>query len=319
MNILLLHNRGIGNPGLYLERSLRKKHHVITENLNKGLPLWLYDRLDKLREPFRTKYFHIPPIYRHSYFLPPLKIPNLLRKIQERLDFIFLIDSGDVIARVKDIEKVDIPTAFWAIDVHYELKTRLRIASKFKYTFVAQKDFVEKFRAVCKNVFWLPYACDPEIYKSFQLPKIYDVGFVGCLDPIGHSERVRLLKKLSEKFNVHASANIFHEEAAKIYSQSKIVFNRSVRGDLNMRVFEVLSCGSMLLTDEIKNGLKDLFQNKKHLVLYNDEKELMELAQYYLENEEEREKIANQGMEEIHKKHTYDLRWDEVIKKALYS
>ena len=71
---------------------------------------------------------------------------------------------------------------------------------------------------------------------------------------------------------------------AKIYSQAKIIFNKSIRKDLNMRVFEAMSCGSMLVTDRLKPeaGLEELFKDKKHFVLYDNESDLVEKIGYYL-------------------------------------
>ena len=39
----------------------------------------------------------------------------------------------------------------------------------------------------------------------------------------------------------------YFEEMAKIYSASRLVFNRSIKNDVNMRVFEAVACGSLLL------------------------------------------------------------------------
>ena len=43
-----------------------------------------------------------------------------------------------------------------------------------------------------------------------------------------------------------------------------------------------------------------------------DEKEVIELAQYYLDNEEEREKIAAKGYEKVINNHTFKQRAKQV-------
>jgi spore maturation protein CgeB len=57
---------------------------------------------------------------------------------------------------------------------------------------------------------------------------------------------------------------------AETYSASRIVFNRSIRDDLNMRVFEALACGSMLLTNALppESGQEELFVDGTHLATY---------------------------------------------------
>jgi len=110
--------------------------------------------------------------------------------------------------------------------------------------------------------------------------------------------------------------NLF-EDAAKKFSQSKIVFNISIKDDVNMRVFEALSTGSFLLTNWLPT-LGDLFEDGKHLVTYKTLDEMVEKATYYLEHEEEREKIAKAGHEEFMNKHTYKHRVETILSQVGY-
>ncbi len=80
-----------------------------------------------------------------------------------------------------------------------------------------------------------------------------------------------------------------------------------------MRVFEALSCGRLLLTDSIANGLEELFQNRRHLVVFHDEKELLKLVDYYLSKDDEREGIALCGSNLVTSQHTYDHRMKKVM------
>jgi 2-polyprenyl-3-methyl-5-hydroxy-6-metoxy-1,4-benzoquinol methylase len=122
-----------------------------------------------------------------------------------------------------------------------------------------------------------------------------------------------MLNKLGSRFNLHCE-RCFLERMTKVFSRSKIVFNNSIKDDLNMRVFEAMASGSLLLTDEAKgSGLIELFQDRKHLVIYRDEKELLELTDYYLRNDDERERIAEEGMREVLNRHTYKHRISEML------
>ncbi len=102
---------------------------------------------------------------------------------------------------------------------------------------------------------------------------------------------------------------------AEVFSKSKIVFHKSVKDGLAMRVFEVLASGSMLLADEAEgSGLTDLFEDRKQIVIYRNEKELMALADYYLKHDEEREEISAEGMKKVLNEHTYRHRAESMIK-----
>lgn len=105
--------------------------------------------------------------------------------------------------------------------------------------------------------------------------------------------------------------NLF-EDAAKKFSMSKVVFNITIKDDINMRTFETLSTGSFLLTNWIPT-LGDLFEDGKHLVTYKTLDEMVEKTKYYLEHGDEREKIAKAGHEEFIAKHTYKHRVEKVL------
>lgn len=214
----------------------------------------------------------------------------------------------------KNIEKLPLLTACYLIDVHIDLHIRIEIAKFFDVVFVAQKDYVEDFRARgIKNVWWIPCGCEPTVYQRLKLPLTYEIGFVGhVLDDM--VQRKRLLSLLSQRYHVNDYRRFYSpSETSAVYNSSKIIFNCSAKGDLNMRIFEAMSCGRLLLTDSIANGLEELFQNGRHLAVYHDETELLKLVDYYLAREDERERIALCANHLVMSQHTYDHR----IKKTL--
>ena len=167
--------------------------------------------------------------------------------------------------------------------------------------------------AGCQNVTWLPHACDPDVHHRWDARIEHDICFIGGIVP--GSERERLVSELKRRFKMFVGRAYLHD-MARIYSESKIVFNKSLAGDLNMRVFEALSCGRLLLTDRIKNGLEELFADRRHLVLYDGLDDLIESARYYIEHEEERERIALEGQREVLSKHTYAHRAIQILRET---
>jgi hypothetical protein len=226
-------------------------------------------------------------------------------------DLVVLIDpAGDFFPR--GLEKMPCPTAVYLIDVHRHLRSREVLAPLFDYVFVAQKDYVDHFRRLGNpQVYWLPLACDTELHGRRSRTKIWDIGFVGQV----HSPaRARRLGELAERFRLNDYRRRYpKEEIAEIYSQSRIVFNSSIDGDLNMRVFEALASGSMLVTDRIENGQAELFQDRVHLVEYSDDRDLLSQVEYYLERDEERERIARAGFERVMAQHTYAHRCQSIL------
>jgi len=102
------------------------------------------------------------------------------------------------------------------------------------------------------------------------------------------------------------------EDMGRIYSQSKVVLNVSIGGDLNMRVFEALMSGALLVTDRIDNGLDDLFVDGTHYVGYGTSEEAIAKIAHFLSHDEERQAIADQGRRLALAKHSYAHRWADM-------
>src|SRR5580704_6225770 len=98
---------------------------------------------------------------------------------------------------------------------------------------------------------------------------------------------------------------------ARTYSAARTVFNRSIRNEVNMRVFESLACGSLLVTNDLSdNGQDGLFRDGVHLASYRDGDELVDKVAFYLARDEARERIAAAGRAEVLAKDTYRHRME---------
>jgi spore maturation protein CgeB len=287
---LLFRHEDFFTTGMYFERALHKACNVV-------------------------------PVYLNGYGLPAMLPPQLLSRLVTGLverktggapDFDLVLVIDPVRKRI-DIKHFGAVTAYYAIDSHIVFEEHIRRTKVTDYdlVFVAQKDYVERYsKAGCKRVIWLPLACDPEIHKSHSIPQIYDVAFVGAI-PEG-SRRESLITKVQSRFRTFVGRRYLHDMAETL-SQSRIALNISRKQDLNQRVFEAMSCGPLLLTDKIGNGLDELFVDGKHLVTYDNEAELLSKIEYYLAHEEERLSIAKIGQAEVHGKHTVQHRVQNII------
>jgi GT2 family glycosyltransferase/tetratricopeptide (TPR) repeat protein/2-polyprenyl-3-methyl-5-hydroxy-6-metoxy-1,4-benzoquinol methylase len=208
------------------------------------------------------------------------------------------------------------PQAYWAIDTHMDFSRERGRAAGADFVFAAQKNGAEQLsQSLGRQVEWLPLACDPLIHARQDMPVSFNVSFVGNL--IGQ-ERMRLLELLrSEIAGVHIGRHYF-EEMAAVFSASRVVFNRSVVDDINMRVFEALCSGSLLMTNDLAaNGQEELFQDAKHLVTYDSDEELLDKLRFYLMNDASRERIAAAGRQEVLASHTYRQRMERVLEVVL--
>lgn len=202
------------------------------------------------------------------------------------------------------------PMAYWASDTHLGYEHRLAMAKKADWVFVAQKRAQEEFKRDGVESVWLPHAVEPLAYPHFSFAsKTYDVSFVGH---INSQNRIDALDRLFREFpNFYYGQKRF-EQAAEIFGRSKIVFNISMRDDINMRTFEGMATGSLMLTSWIPT-IEELFEDGKHLVLYRSEEEMVDKARYYITHDAEREKIAAAGYEHVMANHTFKNRVKAIL------
>lgn len=200
---------------------------------------------------------------------------------------------------------------YWASDTHLGYDYRLEVAKKADIIFAAQREAVERFGQEGLSAEWLPHCFDPLAYPYYMLAsKKYDICFVGH---INSENRIDFLDKMFKAYpNFYYGQRKF-EQAARKYAESKVVLNKAMLNDINMRVFEALGSGSFLLTDNI-DAIQTLFTDGTHLVLYNDMEEAIEFTDYYLHNDKERNEIALAGYEEVLKNHKISNRVNKILK-----
>jgi spore maturation protein CgeB len=94
-----------------------------------------------------------------------------------------------------------------------------------------------------------------------------------------------------------------------------MVIQNSRWGEITRRLFEGMACGKMVLTDRLDTirGLEEIFIDGEDIVLYNDMFDCIEKMNYYNENEEERERIAHNGMMKVLHNYTQIQVVDKLI------
>lgn len=201
-------------------------------------------------------------------------------------------------------------TFYVASDTHLGYEYRMNKAKEFDHVFVNQKDAVEMFAKDGVEATWLPHAVEPRAYPNYPAAiKKYDIGFIGY---VSFEKRALMLDTMLKAFPNFWYGQRLFEECAEIYRKSRIVFNTAATDDLNMRVFEATATGSFLLTENIPT-IHELYDDGVHLVTYDSIPDAIEKARYYIEHEDEREKIAQAGMLRTLKHHTYKNRIETAL------
>ena len=159
---------------------------------------------------------------------------------------------------------------------------------------------VETFRRAGYDrvAYWPCFAYDPGLYRAIPgLARSYDITFVGNLNHAVQRERASWLHRLAllgRRYRVRIQGGVYGEAYARLLNQSKIVFNRSIRGELNLRAYEATACGALLFLEEDNCEVRDVFRPGQECVLYNDDN-FEALVDRYLADDAARQRIAQAG------------------------
>lgn len=233
-------------------------------------------------------------------------------------DLVLFIEGGTMRLFPEGLERISCLTAWYGIDTHMDYAKHLRIGRLFDVSFIAQKEFVERMRQDgLRQAYWLPLGFAPELMPSPMPSRALDIAHVGSVNVKANPPRHALLATLRREFPSHYFGPASPQDMARIYAGARVVFNRSVRNDVNMRFFEAAGAGAVLVTDPIVgNGVEDLFDEGRHYLVYRDETTLVEAVQALLADPDRCEAMGEAARQRVLDHHTYRHRADSMLSEV---
>lgn len=187
------------------------------------------------------------------------------------------------------------------------------LSHKFDYTFTPDYSSYLKYKELGRNVDWVTHFADTRIYKPYDVP----VEYVALSSRgQGHSDFLDTLANMSDGQIVN-KRGFLGEDHGKFLCSGLMVIQNSRFQEITRRIFEGACCGRLVLTDRLPESTKieELLVDKKHIVYYNDMADCIEKINYYAENVDEREQIAQAGREHILNNYTQIQIVDKLIEK----
>lgn len=222
-------------------------------------------------------------------------------------DLFFCVDSGGTFDFSQPpFANADLSNVgFWFIDYRHHADGKTRKPGDLANAklidrcggrvFQAQREDFEQCRHDgVQNVTWLPLAADPEVWTDAPaVNKIFDIGFVGNVWDRGRASALELLvnsRFFKIGFKGHGGA--WKEEGAALLRQCRVGFNISSyfgtdhAFDVNMRVFETLSCGLPIITNAVPALTKIFPRNAPYIRTFTNLEELLYVSRGAMRNEE---------------------------------
>ncbi|MEA2236559.1 MAG: hypothetical protein QOC81_1283 [Thermoanaerobaculia bacterium] len=216
------------------------------------------------------------------------------------------------------IEQVDAPTAVFHIDTYVTPERRMRWSALYDYAFVFHPGYDEQFRAAgISGVRLLPHAAERDLFDRPETDRRFDVGWVGVTGRSIYGSRDRIVAALQSRFTMNDTSRRYTpEEMADIYCASKIVVNVSrddFPQDANMRCFEAMAAGALLITKSPSELTALGFEEGSHFIGYREPDEVSGIVAHWLEHDSEREAIARRARNLVLTEHTYDTRVATIL------
>ncbi|HEU4682195.1 MAG TPA: glycosyltransferase, partial [Gemmatimonadales bacterium] len=222
-------------------------------------------------------------------------------------------------------------SAFWYFDLHLpprqDVLTLGRMVDSMFTTCLPQ---VETYRALgVPNVMHLPQGVDPKLDRpAWWIPRWYrcEVAFIGN----GNSEhRLAVLRALARKYDLQirgpdwsktppdlpvvggpvygrAYARAVGGAAVSLGASSSAEHISQVASASN-RMWKVMGCGGFFLGEWVE-GIETLAQDRVHCAWYRTPEDAVDLVRHYLDNPDERKRVAEAGRQHALEHHTYAHR-----------
>lgn len=174
------------------------------------------------------------------------------------------------------------------------------------------------FRAAgIRRLFWFPGLTFPHgdraVLSARGERRIPTIAFVGQAGNY-HPRRARLLGALAGAGLPVDVRSLPQAESLPFYGASACGFNASLNGDLNLRIFEILAAGAVLLTDALSpaSGFDTLWQENRDVLVYRSAEDLVEKARTLAAEPQLADRIGGRGAA------WFDAHFLEERRRALF-
>ncbi|MDY6842956.1 MAG: DUF268 domain-containing protein [Thermodesulfobacteriota bacterium] len=136
-------------------------------------------------------------------------------------------------------------------------------------------------------------------YSTNESEKEYDVVATGSYTNPVYRKRNQYMWRLlnmADKFKIFVGRTETVQESYEIMTKAKMVFHcPSLQGGINLRVFEAVASGALLLHEKDDLSIEEFFESGNEVALF-DETNFEETITYYLTHEEERKNMVSRAM-----------------------
>ena len=208
------------------------------------------------------------------------------------------------------IEKELTKTCLWFMDPLISYDKEMHLKTQLVSYFCCDKENVLSIaKQINPNSFHVCEGYDEDVDKPHNLKKEYDVSFIGNL----YGDRLDMINSIDREVkSISGAYGLSHSIEV---SKTRINLNFCTADGASDRVYKIMAAGGFLLTNDWE-GRKKYLTDEQECVIFNNVEELNKKIVYYLENDEQRERIAAAGCRKI--KDLNRINWAKNIVEFSY-
>ena len=221
---------------------------------------------------------------------------HLIQVVEKRnFDLVVFSKCDKVSERVfKEITKKT-KTCLWFMDPLITYNDEMRRKTELvDYFCCDKKNVLSAALEINSRSYHICEGFDQGVDKPWDIDKEYDVSFIGNV----YGDRADILNSIEQPVKLISSA--YAAQHSKEVSKTKINLNFCTADGASDRVYKILAAGGFLLSNDWVGREKDLTDGKE-CVIFNTMEDLNNKIEYYLNNERERNTIAQAGHSAVQK------------------
>lgn len=239
-------------------------------------------------------------------------------------DMLFCVMTGDRTVcpdepweSIREVtEKGTCKTFNWFCDDTWRFESfSSKVCKNFHFCSTTERSFLDRFNSIgFKNIRYANWHSNPDVYSTVFCQKTNLLGFIGNLN----KDREKYISHLSlNNFGVANVKNASFEDMVHLYSSSLVGLNFTKsasdgRRQMKARIFEIPATRTLLLTENV-DGIEEFFDNKKEIMTFENEQDLLEKVTWVRNKPEKAYEIALAGHKRYLSEHTSQKRIERLL------
>ncbi|WP_027184054.1 glycosyltransferase [Desulfovibrio inopinatus] len=203
---------------------------------------------------------------------------------------------------LKDLDALQCPKLFWALDPHLNFYWHRHYAKLFDVVASTQKNWAEALRQDGHpHTDWVTWWGQDRPWQPFH-KRHNTVTFVGRITQY-RPVRKRFADFLQKRFHARIETEIPYADMLALYGDTRFAPNEGISSEINMRLFQATAAGCLVFNQDRTPGLEDLLEPGREIETFEDVFDLEDKLAHAIAHPDEYVEKARRAYEAVRNRH----------------